>query len=323
MKKAKLDNATPATMKIRNARVMTAIKTPYKLDGDIDYETFDKLIEFQIANGIEGLIIGGTTGEGHLLNWDEHLTLIAHAKAKYRDQILIVGNTGSNSTAEAAYATKKGFASGMDASLLINPYYGKTSARGIVMHLESGMKYGPAIIYNVPARTGQDIKPEIIMEIAGNKHFAGVKECMGHERIKILSDQGVVCWSGNDDQSYLSRREYGGNGVISVTANIVPGIMAKLMLEEKRTPELDALDAKLHPLFKWLFVDPNPIGVNTMLMMLGSAQPIFRLPYTHTSRKMREEGVPLIKSIGIEHMPAFGTLKALEDDDFVHVEEGH
>jgi 4-hydroxy-tetrahydrodipicolinate synthase len=323
MKKANLGAATPATMKIRNARLMTAIKTPYKPDGDIDYEAYDKLVDHQIANGVQGLIVGGTTGEGHLLGWDEHLMLITHAKAKFQDKILIVGNTGSNSTAESIYATKKGFAAGMDASLLINPYYGKTSVRGVVLHLEAGMRLGPAIIYNVPARTGQDIKPEIIMQIADNKHFAGVKECMGHERIKVLSDQGVVCWSGNDDQCYVSRREYGGAGVISVTANVVPGLMAKLMLEEKRTPELDALNAKLEPLFKWLFAEPNPIGVNTMLMMLGSAQPVFRLPYTYVTRMIREEGVQLVKSIGLEHMPAFGTLKVLEDSDFEHNETEH
>jgi len=321
-KKARLDIATHETMKIRAARVMTAIKTPYREDGDIDYEAYDKLVEFQIKNGIQGLIIGGTTGEGHLLSWDEHLVLIAYTAAKYKSRILIIGNTGSNCTAEASYATKKGFAAGMDASLLINPYYGKTSNHGIVMHLESGLKFGPAIIYNVPGRTGQDITPEVIMHIAGNKHFAGVKECMGHERIKTLSDQGVVCWSGNDDQCYLSRHENGGTGVISVTSNIVPGMMVKLICE-KRTPELDALEDKLKPLFKWLFTEPNPIGVNTMLMMLGAAQPVFRLPYTHNVRDMRKEAMDIITKVGLEHMPAFGTLKALEDTDFIHREEGH
>merc|ERR1712232_1494989 len=94
---------------IKKLRLMTAIKTPYRENGDIDLPAFDRHVEHQIANGVEALIIGGTTGEGHLFSWDEHLLLIAHTKAKFGDRIAIVGNTGSNHTAESVYATKKGF----------------------------------------------------------------------------------------------------------------------------------------------------------------------------------------------------------------------
>jgi len=312
--------ATEATLRIRKLRLITAIKTPYLADGNIDYAAFDKHCQHQIDNGVEGLIIGGTTGEGHLFSWDEHLALIAHAKALFQDKLVIIGNTGSNCTGESVYATKKGFGAGMDCSLLINPYYGKTSTRGILMHLEAGMKFGPAIIYNVPGRTGQDIKPEIIMKISGHEHFAGVKECMGHERIKLLSDQGIACWSGNDEQCHLSRHQYGAMGVISVTSNVVPGLMRELMFGNQN----DELDAKLQPLYKWLFTDPNPIGVNTMLMQLGAAQPVFRLPYTYAPKEMREEGVKLLTTIGIQQCPLFGKngMQVLEDDDFKHVLNG-
>jgi len=310
--------ATAETMRIRKMRLMTAIKTPYTADGNVDLASFDKIVEHQIANGVEALIIGGTTGEGHLLSWEEHLFLIAHTKAKFGDRIAIVGNTGGMCTAEAAVATRKGFAAGMDCSLLINPYYGKTSPKGIIMHLESGLKYGPAIIYNVPGRTNQDIKPELIMEIAGHEHFAGVKECMGHERIKLLSDKGVACWSGNDEQCHESRHLHGGMGVISVTSNIVPGLMRKLM--DSRD---DALDGKLQPLYKWLFTEPNPIGVNTLLMQLGMAEPVFRLPYTFCAKAMREESVTVLKSIGLEHCPKGAKgLRTLEDAEFKHVLNG-
>jgi len=316
-KKAKV--ATAATLHMRTLRLMTAIKTPYREDGHIDFEAYDRLCEHQIANGVEGLIIGGTTGEGHLLSWEEHILLIGHTAAKYKGKVAIVGNTGSNSTSEAAYATKKGFAAGMDCSLLINPYYGKTSARGIVMHLESGLQYGPAIIYNVPGRTGQDIKPEVMMQIAGHEHFVGVKECMGNERIKELSDKGMACWSGNDDQCYDSRHKFGGVGVISVTANVVPGLMRKLMFEKD-----DALNEKLQPLYTWLFTEPNPIGVNTMLMQLGAAQPVFRLPYTHVEKPMREQAVNILGAVGMEHCPVFGKvgMQVLDDGDFKHLLNG-
>jgi len=308
-------SATPETMRIRQLRLMTAIKTPYKPDGNIDYPAFDRLCEHQIANGVEGLIIGGTTGEGHLLSWDEHLALIAHSKGKFGDKLAIVGNTGGNNTGEAAWATKKGFAAGMDASLLINPYYGKTSAKGVVMHImQGGLEMGPAIIYNVAGRTGQDIPPDIISQLAGHRNFCGVKECGGHERIKLYSDQGIMCWSGNDDQCHESRHVHGGLGVISVTSNVVPGLMRDLMRERN-----DDLNEKLGPLFKWLFTEPNPIGVNTLLMQLGVASPVFRLPYTHRSREEREEVVKILTAVGLEHCPSGpGGVQVLEDKDFVH-----
>lgn len=312
-------SATPETMRIRQLRFMTAIKTPYMPDGNVDYPAFDRLCEHQIANGVEGLIIGGTTGEGHLLSWDEHLALIAHSKGKFGDRLAIVGNTGGNNTGEAAWATKKGFAAGMDASLLINPYYGKTSAKGVVMHIvQGGLEMGPAIIYNVAGRTGQDIAPDIIAQLAAHRHFCGVKECGGHERIKLYSDQGIMCWSGNDDQCHESRHVHGGLGVISVTSNVVPGLMRDLMRERN-----DALNEKLGPLFKWLFTEPNPIGVNTLLMQLGVASPVWRLPYTHRSREEREEVVKILTAVGLEHCPSGpGGLQVLNDEDFVHTLNG-
>jgi len=301
---------------IKRTRLMTAIKTPYGPDGGIDYAAYDKHVEHQINNGVEALIVGGTTGEGHLMGWEEHLCLIAHTKAKFKDRILVVGNTGSNHTAESISATRKGFNVGMDCSLLINPYYGKTSKRGIIKHIEAGMDFGPAIIYNVPGRTGQDIPPETIYELAKHKYFAGVKECMGNARIKELSDKGIACWSGNDDEAYEARHNFGAMGVISVTSNVVPKLFSELM-----TKKNDALNEKLKPLYKWLFTEPNPIGVNTMMMMLGNAEPIFRLPYVERSKDARVEGKAIIEKVGVEHFPFLGkatSVRVLEDADFVH-----
>jgi len=321
MKRPRLDSAqvpTFATKNIRKLRLMTAVKTPYKTDGNIDLDAFHKHVEHQKANGVEALIIGGTTGEGHLFSWDEHLFLISHAKSRFPD-LCIVGNTGSNCTAESVYATKKGFAAGMDCSLLINPYYGKTSTKGIIDHINMGMEFGPAIIYNVPGRTGQDIPPETIMKLAEHKHFVGVKECMGNDRIKVLADKGVACWSGNDDQAYAGRHDFGAVGVISVTANVVPGLFKKLMAEERH----DDLDKKLQPLYKWLFTEPNPIGVNTMMMMIGACKPVWRMPYTHRSKEAQTEAVKIIKDIGIEHFPARGDkVQTFEDHEMKYTVSG-
>jgi 4-hydroxy-tetrahydrodipicolinate synthase len=107
--------------------LITAIKTPYTSTGRIDLNAYEKIVEFQIANGVDGLIVGGTTGEGHLMNWEEHLTLIEYSVDMFGDKLTIIGNTGSNSTREAVQATKEGFRAGMHGSLQINPYYGKSS----------------------------------------------------------------------------------------------------------------------------------------------------------------------------------------------------
>jgi len=317
-KMAKVD-AKAAVDKIKNMRLMTAIKTPYRTDGNIDYDAYDKHVEHQIANGVEALIVGGTTGEGHLMSWEEHLALIAHTKGRFQDKIAVVGNTGSNHTAESVTATKKGFAVGMDCSLLINPYYGKTSTKGVIMHIEAGMRYGPAIIYNVPGRTGQDIPPETIYELAKHENFCGVKECMGNDRIKLLADKGIKCWSGNDDQCHDGRHAYGAQGVISVTSNVVPALFKELM----HGPRNDDLNKKLEPLYTWLFTEPNPIGVNTMMMMLGNAAPVFRMPYTVRAKADRQAVVPIIKAIGEQHFPVFGgKIEVLEDADIIYTMSG-
>ena len=115
---------------LRAKRLITAIKTPYLASGKVDLFAYDALVEQQIAGGVEGLIVGGTTGEGQLMSWDEHIMLIAHTAQRYGGKVKVIGNTGSNSTREAVHATQQGFAVGMDASLQINPYYGKTSRAG-------------------------------------------------------------------------------------------------------------------------------------------------------------------------------------------------
>ena len=152
--------------RVKKARLITAIKTPYTYSGRIDLNVMDELVEFQIANGVEGLVVGGTTGEGHLMNWDEHLTLIEHCCNQYGDKLAIIGNVGSNSSMESYRAAEEGFRAGMHGALIINPYYGKTSPAGIIFHLEQVMDLGPSIVYNVPSRTAQDITPDIMLELA-------------------------------------------------------------------------------------------------------------------------------------------------------------
>jgi 4-hydroxy-tetrahydrodipicolinate synthase len=307
-RKTKLQNKME---KIKVASLMTAIKTPYKSDGDVDLESYDQLVEAQIKNGVEGLIVCGTTGEGHLMDWEEHLMLIAHSVNKFGNQLVIVGNTGSNNTREALKGTKYGFAFGMDAALQINPYYGKTSVAGLKEHFKRVLDLGPSIIYNVPGRTGQDLQPNLIEELAEHPNFIGVKECAGNERIEHYEEQGIACWSGNDDQSFEGRHRHGSHGVISVTSNLLPGLMRQLM----DTNDLE-LNARLQPLMTWLFHVPSPNALNTVLSMTGAVQPVFRLPYSPVDRQSRQQVMDLLQAFKPAEWVGSG-LELLEDEEFI------
>ncbi len=295
---------------LKAASLITAIKTPYNAIGEIDLSIYDTLVQKQIEAGVDGIVVGGTTGEGHLLSWEEHLILIAHSVHKFGDKLLIIGNTGSNNTSEAIKATKYGFAAGMDATLQINPYYGRTSIRGVIEHLNRTLDIGPAFIYNVAGRTGQDLTPDIIETLAKHKNFIGVKECGGNERIAYYEKQGIACWSGNDDESYEGRHKYGSHGVISVTSNIIPSLMRQLMDSENIE-----LNTRLQGLMQWLFCEPNPIAINTALMMTGAVAANFRLPYVALTKEQRQQGFDLLNALDASDIVG-ESLSVLDDEVF-------
>ncbi|NQY35202.1 MAG: 4-hydroxy-tetrahydrodipicolinate synthase [Alteromonadaceae bacterium] len=296
--------------RLKSASLITAIKTPFNNRGGIDLATYDDLVEQQILAGVDGIIVGGTTGEGHLFSWEEHFMLIAHSVNEFSDRLVIVGNTGSNNTREAIKGTKNGFATGMDAALQINPYYGRTSTAGVREHFNRVLDIGPAFIYNVPGRTGQDITPDIIEPLSKHENFIGVKECAGNERIAHYEQQGIACWSGNDDQSFAGRHQFGSHGVISVTSNIIPGLMRQLM--NKKDTELNE---SLQGLMQWLFCEPNPIAINTALMMTGAVPANFRLPYMALTKEQRQEGFELLSKLAGKDIVGSG-LSLLNDEDF-------
>ncbi|KAL0390283.1 UNVERIFIED_CONTAM: 4-hydroxy-tetrahydrodipicolinate synthase, chloroplastic [Sesamum calycinum] len=298
---------------IKSLRLITAIKTPYLPDGRFDLEAYDALVNMQIEDGVEGVIVGGTTGEGQLMSWDEHIMLIGHTVNCFGGSIKVIGNTGSNSTREAIHATEQGFAVGMHAALHINPYYGKTSKDGLISHFDSVLPMGPTIIYNVPSRTGQDIPPGVIQNIAKSPNLAGVKECVGNDRVEEYTRNGLVVWSGNDDECHDSRWFHGATGVISVASNLVPGLMRELMFGGTNS----SLNSKLLPLIDWLFQEPNPIGLNTALAQLGVIRPIFRLPYVPLPLAKRVEFTNIVQELGRENFVGEKDVQVLDDDDFI------
>eukprot|EP00879_Flechtneria_rotunda_P003152 GHRR01003374.1.p1 GENE.GHRR01003374.1~~GHRR01003374.1.p1 ORF type:complete len:384 (+),score=100.66 GHRR01003374.1:105-1256(+) len=303
---------------LQACRLITAVKTPYLSNGKFDLKAYDRLLDLQIEHGVQGVIVGGTTGEGHLMSWDEHIMLIAHTVNAYGDKLKVIGNTGSNSTIEAVHATEQGFAVGMHAALQINPYYGKTSVSGLRAHFKAVLNEGPAVVYNVPSRTGQDIPNDVALEIAQHPNFLGLKECTGNKRIGNYTKQGVLCWSGNDDEAHDARHHFGGQGVISVTSNIVPGLFAKMM---HGSPD-PALSASLSELIAWLFSEPNPIPLNTALMMCGLVKPVWRLPYVPLSLDQRQRGAKLLEAVK-EHIPGCKEIRVMDDEEFLLIGSAH
>ena len=277
---------------IKKASLITAIKTPYQKTGKIDFLAFDKLVKRQIQAGTDGLVICGTTGEGHLMNWEENLSLISHATTSFGKDLLIIGNTGSNSTKEAKQATQEALDSGAHACLQINPYYGKTNEAGILKHLETSLDIAPCIIYNVPSRTAQDISPNIIEKIALHPNFIGVKECSGSERIDYYEKQSIACWSGNDDQAFESRHLKNSHGVISVASNVIPALFRLLMNENNVE-----LQKKILPFTELLFTEPNPIALNTTLAMMSLCQPVSRLPYLPLEREKQQKIITALEKL--------------------------
>ncbi|MCC6219687.1 MAG: 4-hydroxy-tetrahydrodipicolinate synthase [Deltaproteobacteria bacterium] len=298
---------------ISSARLITALKTPYLSDGSIDFETYDYLLDCQIRGGVDGVLVAGTTGEGHLMSSEEIVSLAKHAIEKVGNQVLVVVNSGGNDTKKAKTLTEKVMKLGADLTLQINPYYGKTSERGLFQHFKVLFDIAPGIIYNVPGRTAQDILPTTMHKIAEHKNFVGVKECMGSERIKAYVERGIRCWSGNDDTAFDSRHNCGATGVISVVSNIVPALIARIMDKADKH-----VDEQLQPLFAWAFCEPNPIALNTCLAMTGATKPVFRLPYVPLTLEQRRTGLAILEKFDSADIVG-KRLSLMEDSDFIVV----
>lgn len=294
---------------LATATVLTAIRTPYQTSGTVDVSTYDRLVEAQIAAGVEGLVVGGTTGDGHLLEWDEHLALIAHTVRHFGDRLVVIGNTGGNVTSKAVRHATQGFEVGMDAALNVTPYYGMTSEEGVLAHFNAILGLGPVIVYNVPKRA-PDIPPAIMSVLAEHPNMVGIKECAGSERIAGYQARGIRCWSGNDRDAFVSRYDAHSAGVISVASNLVPSLIVAAL----RNHDADAW-AQVDLLLNWLDNGPNPIPLATAMAMTGAIAPVFRLPYVPLQRDLRKAGLDVF-----DRLPQNAVIgdkrEVLEDDDF-------
>ncbi len=265
-----------------------ALVTPMKENGEINYESLEKLIEAQIAGGTDALIVCGTSGEAPTLDDPEHLDAIRFSVEVTKGRIPVIAGTGSNNTAHAVMMSEESEKLGADGVLLVTPYYNKATQDGLYAHyrkIASATKL-PCIIYNVPSRTGTNILPETMARLAEDqKNIVAIKEASGNisqvAKLASLTDGKLDIYSGNDDQ-IVPICSLGGVGVISVLANVAPQEthdMVMLCLEDKYE-EARNLQFRALPLVEQLFIEVNPIPVKAALNMQGFCVGSPRLPLT-------------------------------------------
>lgn len=267
-----------------------ALVTPMEENGSLDFASLKKLVEFHIEQGSTAIVAVGTTGESATLDMKEHCEVIRAVVEQARGRIPIIAGTGSNSTTEAIQLTKDAKSVGADACLLVTPYYNKPTQEGLYLHHKAVAEAVdiPQILYNVPGRTGCDMLPATAARLSHIPNIIGIKEATGNlqrlEDIRSLAKPGFLLFSGDDATS----REFclrGGNGVISVTANVAPRLMSEMVaaaLAGKRE-DAERIDAKLAALHRDLFVESNPIPAKWAVCELGLIKMGIRLPLTWLS----------------------------------------
>ena len=288
---------------------IVALATPFKKDGFVDEACLRKLVEFHIKNGTDGLVPCGTTGESATLNYEEHERVIEICIEASRGRIPVIAGTGSNSTQEAIDMSRPAEKAGADGLLLVSPYYNKPTQKGLYLHFKAVAEAVgiPIILYNIASRTAVNIEPETVAKLARDcKNIVAIKEASGSldqmSKIKALCGPKFTLLSG-DDSLTLPVMSIGGEGVISVAANIVPADIKALVsaFEKGDISKAEKYHYRLLPLIKALFIETNPIPVKTAMGFLGLCEASLRLPMC----PMSEENLGKLK----KELKEYGLLK--------------
>jgi 4-hydroxy-tetrahydrodipicolinate synthase len=284
--------------------VFTALITPFK-NGAIDYQSLEKLVQFQIQNGVDGFVINGTTAESPNLSHQEIAELFKKVKSWAPKSVLIMG-TGSNSTAKTIEDTKKASELGADAVLVVVPYYNKPSQEGMYQHFKAVAESVdlPIVLYNIKGRTGVNMETDTLLRLAEIKNIVGMKEASGDlKQIKEVIDRTpkeFLVYSG-DDGLTLEVMKLGGDGVISVASHIV-GPQIKKVLElslQKKFDEAAKLDLPLQDLYKVLFITSNPVPLKAAMQMMGFNAGGVRLPLVSANENERKQIEAVLAKLGI------------------------
>ena len=285
---------------------IVAIVTPMHADGSLDFEGLNQLIDWHIAEGTDSIVIAGTTGESATVSVEEHCALIKATVAHAKGRIPIIAGAGANSTAEAIKLTRYAKEAGADATLQVVPYYNRPTQEGMYQHFKAIAEAVdlPVILYNVPGRTVADMSNETILRLASVPGIIGVKDATGNIGRGLdllrLAPKSFAVYSG-DDPTAMALMLAGGQGNISVTANVAPKAMHEMCKAAMAGDIATALELnnRLFPLHQKLFVEPNPVPVKWALAEMGKMPAGIRLPlvplapeYHETVRAaMRESGV--------------------------------
>ncbi len=285
---------------------ITALITPFK-NGEVDYESLEKFIEFQISNGSDGLVPCGTTGESATLTTKEHIDVIDFTVKKVKGRIPVIAGTGSNSTMEAIELARSAKSSGAEAHLSITPYYNKPTQEGLYRHFSqiAASVDLPMIMYNVPGRTGVNMLSETVAKLSKLPGIIGIKEASSNlqqaAEIMEYSKSGFILLSG-DDFVNLPILSVGGSGAVSVTGNITPGLSSSLFKAYFAGDHEKAkkIHISLLPIHRAMFLETNPIPVKTAAHMMGLIGTLeFRLPLCPMKNENLEKLSAALKAGGL------------------------
>ena len=286
---------------------MVPIVTPFK-KGKVDEKALSKLIEWHIREGTDAIVPCGTTGEASTLDYDEHYRVIEVTVETVNGRVPVIAGTGANSTDEAITITKKAKELGVDAALVVAPYYNKPTQEGLFQHYKAvaqAVKGLPIVMYNVPGRTAVNILPSTVARLAEKvKNIVAIKEATGDmkQMSKLISLCGdrIAVISG-DDFTTFAMYALGGSGTISVTANIAPRDLAA-MWDAWQTGDMEEakrLHYKTDPLNYAMFIETNPLPVKTALVLMGKIKEEFRLPLCRMSDENRKKLKKVLKDYGL------------------------
>ena len=272
---------------------IVALVTPMDERGEVDYATLKALVDWHVAEGTDGIVAVGTTGESATLDFDEHESVLRHTVDYAAGRVSVIAGTGANATREAIELTGRAERAGVAGCLTVTPYYNKPTQDGLFQHFKAIAESSklPQLLYNVPGRTGVDLLPETVARLAAVSNIVGIKEATGKlerlAQIQALCGPDFLTFSG-DDATALPFLAVGGHGVISVTANVAPRAMADLcrLARSGAIAEARVIDQKLRLLHERLFVEANPIPVKWALhRQRRLPQPTLRLPLTVLSSR--------------------------------------
>jgi len=283
-----------------------ALVTPMRADGSVDYQAWDRLLDFHVAEGTDAVVVGGTTGESPTLEPAEVAELVRRAKARVAGRMPVIGGSGTNSTAGSIELSRALAAAGADGLLTVVPYYNKPTQEGLYRHFTAiaDAVQIPVILYNVPGRTVCDMLPETVVRLSGHPRIVGIKEATGDlsraESILGAAKPGFLLLSG-DDPTAAELMKRGACGVISVTANVAPRAMHDLCVAAMagRHADAAAINEKLMPLHLAMFLEANPIPVKWAVARLGLMERGIRLPLTPLSERLEDEVLAAMKASGV------------------------